>query len=82
MINFNFSIANPWSNRWQTIFFKNGLLPNHKAWEFNGYRTHHLLDINFSLSFTGDHPGVFFMLGLVGYSLELSVYDPRHEDMR
>jgi hypothetical protein len=82
MINFNFSITNPFSNRWQTIFFKNGLLPNHKAWEFNGYRTHHLIDINFSLSFHGDHPGLFIMLGLLGYSLEFSVYDTRHGDMR
>jgi hypothetical protein len=82
MINFNLSIINPWSDRWNTLFFKNGLLANHKAWEFNGYRTHHLVDVNFQLSFTGDHPGVFVMLGLVGYSLELSVYDTRHGDMR
>ena len=82
MINFNLSIINPWSDRWNTLFFKNGLLANHKAWEFNGYRTHHLVDVNFQLSFTGDHPGVFIMLGLLGYSLELSVYDTRHGDMR
>ena len=82
MINFNLSISNPWSDRWNTLFFKNGLLANHKAWEFNGYRTHHLVDVNFQLSFTGDHPGVFIMLGLLGLSLELSVYDTRHGDMR
>jgi hypothetical protein len=82
MINFNLSIANPWSNRWNTIFFKNGLLPKHKAWEFNGYQTHHIVDIDFRLSFTGDHPGVFVMLGVLGYSLELSIYDTRHGDMR
>jgi hypothetical protein len=82
MINFNLSISNPWSDRWNTLFFKNGLLANHKAWEFNGYRTHHLVDVNFQLTFTGDHPGVFIMLGLLGYSLELSVYDTRHGDMR
>jgi hypothetical protein len=82
MININISLTNPWSNRWRTLFFKSGLLPNHKAWEFNGYQTHHIVDINFSLTVTGDHPGVFLMLGLIGYSLEFSVYDTRHEDMR
>jgi hypothetical protein len=82
MINFNLSIINPWSDRWNTLFFKNGLLANHKAWEFNGYLTHHVIDIKFSLSFTGDHPGVFIMLGLLGLSLELSIYDTRHGDMR
>ena len=82
MISLNFNIANPWSNRWSILFSKNGLLAKHKAWEFNGYLTHHLVDINCSLSFTGDHPGVFIMLGLFGLSLELSVYDTRHGDMR
>jgi hypothetical protein len=82
MIDFNLSINNPWSQRWRTMFFKNGLLPNHKAWEFNGYQTHQIVDVKFSLSFTGDHPGVFIMLGFVGYSIELSVYDTRHGDMR
>ena len=82
MINFNLNISNPWSDRWNTLFFKHGLLSQHKAWEFNGYRTHHLVDVNFQLSFTGDHPGVFIMLGLLGLSLELSIYDTRHGDMR
>jgi hypothetical protein len=82
MINLNLNITNPWSNRWSILFCKNGLLAKHTAWEFNAYQTHHVIDFNFSLSFTGDHPGVFVMLGLLGYSLELSVYDTRHEDMR
>jgi hypothetical protein len=81
MVNFNFSITNPWIQRWRFMFSKSGLLGAHKAWEFNGYRTHHLIDIDFRLAFTGDHPGVFVMLGLVGYSLELNLYDTRHKDM-
>lgn len=82
MLNLNFNITNPWSTDWRFLFGKSGLLAKHKAWEFNGYQTHHIIDINFNLSFTGDHPGVFVMLGLVGYSLELSIYDTRHGDMR
>jgi hypothetical protein len=82
MIYFNCSIVNPFSDRWRTLFLKNGLLFRHKAWEFNGYLTHHLVDIDFKLSFTGDHPGLFIMLGLLGAALELSIYDTRHGDMR
>lgn len=82
MINFNLNISNPWSNRWNVLFFKNGLLPNHKAWEFNSYATHDIIDVDFRLSFTGDHPGVFVILGLLGYAVEFSVYDTRHGDMR
>ncbi len=82
MINFNLNITNPWSTRWRTMFCKFGLFGQYKAWEFNGYQTHHFVEIDFRLSFTGDHPGLFVLLGLLGYSFELSLYDTRHEDMR
>jgi hypothetical protein len=80
MINLNFTIDNPWSDRWNTIWFKNGLLSKHKAWEFNGYRTHHIVDAECRFTLKGDHAGLIIMLGLVGYSVEFSVYDTRHWD--
>lgn len=78
MIYFNFDIRNPWSDRWNTIWFKSGLLGKHKSWEFNGYRTHHIIDVNFNLTFNCDHAGLYTMFGLFGYALEFSVYDTRH----
>jgi hypothetical protein len=80
MINFNFSIDNPWSDRWNIIWFKSGLLPMHKAWEFNGYRTNQLVDAELHLTFKGDHAGLHTMFGLFGYSVEFSIYDTRHWD--
>ena len=80
MIYLNFEIQNPFSDRWNTIWFKNGLLAKHKAWEFNGYRTHLLVDLDFKLNFKGDHAGLTFMFGLVGYTVEFSIYDTRHWD--
>ena len=56
MIYVNLNIDNPFSDRWSTIFNKNGLLPKHKAWEFNGYRTNHLFNVGFKLNFF-----IFFM---------------------
>ena len=82
MINFNFHITNPWSTQWRTMFCKFGPIGQYKAWEFNGYKTHHLVEIDFRLSIKGDHPGLFIMAGLLGYSLDLNIYDTRHEDMR
>jgi len=80
MINFNFAVENPFSDRWNTIWFRNGTLPKHKAWEFNGYRTHYIIDVDFRLNFKGDHAGLHTMIGLFGYSIEFSVYDTRHWD--
>lgn len=80
MINFSFSIDNPWSDRWSTIWCKNGLLPKHKAWEFYVYRTHQIIDAELRLTFKGDHAGLLTLFGLFGYALEISIYDTRHWD--
>jgi len=78
MIRFNLSIDNPWSDRWNTVWFKNGLLLKHKAWEFNAYRTHHIVNFEFHITRRCDHAGVGFEFGLLGYSLEFQIYDTRH----
>jgi hypothetical protein len=80
MISFDINIRNPWSNRWNTIWCKHGLLLKHKAWEFNGYRTNYFIDINFSLTFNQDHAGISLLFGLFGYATEFSIYDTRHWD--
>jgi hypothetical protein len=80
MINFNFSIDNPWSDRWNTIWYASGLLFGHKAWEFNGYRTNQIVDAELRLTFKCDHAGLHTMFGLFGYSVEFSIYDTRHWD--
>jgi hypothetical protein len=80
MINFNFSFANPWSNRWECIVNKSGLVGNNKAWEANLYRTNHIVSIDFSLSFRGDHAGVRISGGVLGFEGEFHLYDRRHWD--
>jgi hypothetical protein len=82
MINFSFSVSNPFSNRWKTLWNKYGIVSDHKSWEFNGYQTHQLIDLDFSLSFRGDHAGLRVMLGLLGYSVEFHFYDTRHWDFK
>jgi hypothetical protein len=82
MININFTIDNPWSTRWKTLFCKHGLIWSAtRAWEVNGYATHQLVDFKFELRLGPvDHPGMFFMVGLLGYALEFNIYDTRHWD--
>ena len=80
MIFFNFSIDNPFIDRWNTIFFKHGLLGKNTAWEFNAYRTHRLIEIDFRYTRKSDHAGLMIMLGIFGYALEFNSYDTRHWD--
>ena len=78
MINFSFSIDIPFSNRWKTLWNKQGRVGDHKSWEFNGYQTALLIELDFGLSFRGDHAGLRTTLGLLGYSVEFHFYDTRH----
>jgi hypothetical protein len=80
MINFNVTVSNPWSNRWDTLWTRSRFLSANKAVEFNGYRTNSLINIDFRLSFRTDHAGFHLMLGLFGYEVELHFYDTRHWD--
>ena len=80
MINLNFNIANPWSNRWNILWNKSGLISKYKAWEFNGYSTGHIINAEFRWTLKGDHAGACLMLGLLGYEVELHFYDTRHWD--
>jgi len=81
MINLNFSIANPWRrDLWDILWSKHGSITGNKAWEFNGYRTGHIIDVALDVRFKGDHAGARVMLVLLGYGVELHVYDVRHWD--
>lgn len=78
MINFNFDICNPWSDRWNILWNKSRFIGKNKAVEFNGYRTNHIFNVDFNFKPAGDHGGVHIMLGLFGYDIELHFYDTRH----
>ena len=82
MINLDFSIANPWRTNkvWDILWSKSRLITQNKAWEFNGYRTGYIIDVDFELRFKGDHAGARVMLVLLGYGVELHIYDTRHWD--
>jgi len=80
MINLQFNIYNPWSSRWTILWNKSKSIGKNKAVEFNGYRTNHIINIDFSFKPAGDHGGAWIMLGLFGFDVELYFYDTRHWD--
>ena len=80
MINLNFTISNPWSSRWDILWSNRKLIGKNKAVEFNGYRTNHIINVDFNFKPAGDHGGARIMLGLFGFDVELHFYDTRHWD--
>jgi len=80
MINFKFSLTNPWKYRWNNLFAKHGMVTEIYAWEFNGYRSSYIVDIDFHITTKADHAGLTIMLGLLGYHVEFLVYSIYHLD--
>ena len=80
----NFNVYNPWGDTWTILWNKSKLLGKNKAVEFNGYRTNHIINIDFEFNPVGshwpvgDHAGARIMLGLFGHDIELHFYDTRH----
>ena len=75
----NFTFFLNWkSSRWQILSANWGKITENLAWEFNLYATHSWIMIDGRIHFSGDHRGVFLMLGLLGYALDINVYDQRH----
>lgn len=82
MINLKFNIDNPWRTNkvWNILWTKYGSITENKAWEFNGYHTGNIINVEFHWTFQGDHAGSRLMIGLFGYEVELDFYDTRHWD--
>jgi hypothetical protein len=79
MINVNFNIRVPGSNRFRNIRNWNGPLPiAHKHWELQIYLSADVIDIAVDITTKQSHSGVRLCLGLLGFNIDFNVYDIRH----
>ena len=80
MINLNFSIEYPLSERFKILASTSKMLTQHKAVEANIYCTANIIKLSLAYSIRRDHAGFRFELGLLGYEVEFHMYDTRHWD--
>ena len=80
MINLNFSIGYPFSDRFEIVASTSKLLTKYKAVEANMYRTATIIKLSLAYSIRRDHAGLQIEFGLFGYDCELNFYDTRHWD--
>lgn len=80
MLNIEFNLSNPFSDRWNLLWGKSGIYSMRKFWELNVYETHNFIELILNFTIKGDHAGLYLMFGLFGYSIEYHVYDNRHWD--
>ena len=82
MINLNFSIGYPFSDRFEIVAATSKLLTKHKAVEANIYGTATIIKLSLAYSIRRDHAGLQIEFGLFGYDCELNFYDTRHWDYK
>jgi hypothetical protein len=80
MININCNITNPFLDRWSVVWGWFGFLSAHKVLEFNIYRTDCIIAASLNVRIRTDHPGINLMFGVLGYEVEIHMYDTRHRD--
>ena len=78
MINFSFSIRNPFSNRWECLANPSWVIGRHKAIELQFDRCSDIIGLCVRLTARQDHAGVFVSASLLGYDAMLHFYDTRH----
>ena len=78
MIYFGFNITNPFSHRWDTIFYKDKPFAKMKAGEIQVVKDNTIVSFSFRLTTRCDHAGVSLDIGLFGYTAMFNFYDTRH----
>lgn len=78
----NFSFFINWrSTRWNILKSIYCKLSKYWALEFNFYATHSWILIDAKINPLGSHRGFFVMLGLLGFAIDLNIYDVRHNGL-
>lgn len=80
MINISLSLNNPFSRRWETIYYKGGLLSKNKSCEVQVFKDNTIVSVDVRLTFRTDHAGIELEFGFLGYSIRASINDNRHWD--
>jgi hypothetical protein len=80
MFSLHVSIANPWAKEnFKNLWHTHGSITKHKHWEFEFIRhAYSLFEVHIGYSIRQDHAGLKLHFALLGYSIDLSIYDGRH----
>ena len=80
IIHVNLNLSNPFSHRFDTIFYKDRMFFKHKGGEIQVVKDNSIIGFNLDISARCDHAGISVDLSLLGHTLYLKFYDRRHWD--
>jgi hypothetical protein len=81
MINLQFNIRVPGSDRFRNIVCWSGSTPfKNKFWEVQCYKSADIIDLFLRITAKQDHAGIHAGIGFIGFNIEIQIYDSRHWD--
>ena len=81
MINFSFSLVNPWSDRFKNLWCRSFNTPvKNKFIEMEVLKDNSILSFHFHLTARQSQSGLDLEMGVLGYSFNFKFYDCRHWD--
>jgi hypothetical protein len=80
MINFNFSLNNPFSTRFDIVKSSSAQVTNNKSIEVSLYESNVIFGLELYINTMRDHAGVTCRIGFAGFCAEMVFYDNRHWD--
>ena len=79
MINFSFTLTNPWSKRWANVWSKVYHTPHPSKYiELEVFKDTTIVSFMVRLGLRQSHGGLMLEAGLLGYSFSFNFYDIRH----
>jgi hypothetical protein len=78
MIYLGILVNNPWVERFDSLWYRSGVLSRHKAWEVQVCRCRTFLELSANYTVKQDHAGFNFTMGFFGYDIAFTIYDTRH----
>jgi hypothetical protein len=78
MLRLNFTVENPWSDKFDAGWAWGGHFAGNKAWEAQFYRSNTIVEAVTELTHRQDHAGIRLELGLFSFNFTFQIYDTRH----
>jgi hypothetical protein len=82
MIYLSFSISNPFSKRFETVYSTSGKITEYKCYEFEVIRNSEIIGCFFSLTSRQDHAGLEIAFSLLSWYFAFNINDSRHWDRK
>ena len=78
MINISVVLYMPITNTWRCLYTRSIKITRNYCLAVNTYKSNHIVSLDLSIRFIGNHAGSSIQLGIAGFNLEIELYNINH----